>query len=136
MIPPTMGAAMANTARLGEKIVGELLGQLRAALLAFEGGQFSDVAVRDWMLAIMVAEAVEKKQVVSGLGEVIDDAKAALQSVRDAGFMDEDDQDALEFFIQAHEVQLNELTQREFLELMRSIAPRVEGLQKLLGSVR
>lgn len=136
MIPPTMGAAMANTARLGEKIVGELLGQLRAALLAFEGGQFSDVAVRDWMLAIMVAEAVERRQVVSGLGEVIADAKTALQRARDAGFMDDEDQDALEFFIQAHEVQLNELTQREFLELMRSIAPRVEGLQKLLGSVR
>jgi hypothetical protein len=136
MIPPTMGAAMSNTARLGEKIVGELLGQLRAALLTFVGGQFSDVAVRDWMLAIMVAEAVEKRQVVSGLGEVIDDAKTALQRVRDTGFMDDEDQDALEFFIQAHEVQLDELTQREFLELMRSIAPRVEGLQKLLGSVR
>jgi len=136
MIPPTMAVAMANTSRLSPQIVGELIGQLRSALLEFDEGNLRDVALKDWMLALMVAEGVEKSRVVSGLGNVIADAKAALQRVRDAGFMDDEDQADLECFVSIHELQLTELSQGEFLGLMRSIAPRVDGLQKLLGGVR
>ncbi len=124
---------MGGIAKVDPCLVDALITQLRDALHEFESGTFSEEAFRDLKLSIKVAEVVEMRGVVSGLSAVIGDASRALIAIQSTHFLDDDDQSSLEFFIQAHELQLSELSTKEFLDVMRSSVRLVDAPANPMG---